>query len=124
MNNEVMSSSMSSKQRTFRDNYRNQVQGWYSGLHVSIIYVTVFGFVLLFFKFENIVFTEYLVIPVTFLFCNFFEWFLHKEIMAAKELSSARAIIYHPLQHHQLFTDKNDLLHLMIIDTFFPPYAH
>ena len=43
MLNEVKSSNMSTKQRSFRDKYRNQVQGWYSGLlHVSIIYVTVF----------------------------------------------------------------------------------
>ena len=129
MNNEVMSSSMSTKQRTFRDNYRNQVQGWYSGfLHVLIIYVT--GILLLFYYFlnlENIVFTEYLVIPVTFLFCNFFEWFLHKEIMhKPRNFPGARAIyVRHTLQHHQFFTEK-EMRFASSNDyrvTFFPPYA-
>ena len=70
MLNEVKSSIMSSKQRTFRGEYRNQVQGWYSGLlHVSIIYFT--GFLLLAYFFLNlnsIVLIEYSIIPITFLF--------------------------------------------------------
>ena len=129
MNNEVMSSQMSSKQRTFREKYRNQVQGWYNGfLHVSIIYTT--GFLLLFYYFlnlDNIVLLEYLVIPITFLFCNFFEWFLHKEIMhKPRNFPGARAIyIRHTLQHHQFFTEK-EMRFASSSDyrvTFFPPYA-
>ena len=107
---EVKSSIMSSKQRTFRDKYRKQVQGWYSGLlHVSIIYAI--GFLLLTYFFLNlnsIALIEYSVIPITFLFCNFFEWFLHKEIMhKPRNFPGARAIYTrHTLQHHQFFTEK------------------
>ena len=36
MLNEVKSSIMSSKQRTFRDEYRKQVQGWYSGFFMFL----------------------------------------------------------------------------------------
>ena len=54
MLNEVKSSTMSSKQRTFRDKYRNQIQGWYNGLlHVSIIYATGFLLLAYFFGLKN-----------------------------------------------------------------------
>ena len=129
MFNEVKSSIMSSKQRTFRGEYRNQVQGWYSGLlHVSIIYTI--GFLLLAYFFLNlssIVLIEYSVIPITFLFCNFFEWFLHKEVMhKPRNFPGARAIYTrHTLQHHQFFTEKE--MRFATADdyrvTFFPPYA-
>ena len=109
MFNEVKSSIMSSKQRTFRGEYRNQVQGWYSGLlHVSIIYTI--GFLLLAYFFLNlssIVLIEYSVIPITFLFCNFFEWFLHKEVMHKPKLSWSKGYLYPPYSsHHQFFTEK------------------
>ena len=129
MLNEVKSSIMSSKQRTFRDKYRKQVQGWYSGLlHVSIIYAI--GFLLLTYFFLNlnsIALIEYSVIPITFLFCNFFEWFLHKEVMhKPRNFPGARAIYTrHTLQHHQFFTEKE--MRFATEDdyrvTFFPPYV-
>ena len=129
MLNEVKSSTMSSKQRSFRDKYRNQVQGWYNGLlHVSIIYAT--GFLLLAYFFLNlnsVVFIEYSIIPITFLFCNFFEWLLHKEVMhKPRNFPGARAIYArHTLQHHQFFTEK-EMRFASANDyrvTFFPPYA-
>ena len=83
MLNEVKSSNMSTKQRSFRDNYRNNVQGWYNGLlHVSIIYIT--GLLLLAYFFLNlnsITFIEYSIIPITFLFCNFTEIHLFLEFL-------------------------------------------
>ncbi len=129
MISEVKHSLMNSKQRLFRDKYRSQVQGWYSGiLHVAIIYVI--GSLLLFYFYLNlnsITLLEYIIIPITFLFCNFFEWFLHKEIMhKPRNFPGARAIYSrHTLQHHQFFTDK-EMRFASSNDyrvTFFPPYA-
>ena len=126
---EVKHSSMSAKQKLFRAKYRQQVQGWYNGfLHVLIIYSI--GFLLLYYFYlnlNNVSFKEYTIIPLTFLFCNFFEWLLHKEVMhKPRNFPGARAIYTrHTLQHHQFFTEK-EMRFASSNDyrvTFFPPYA-
>ena len=44
MLNEVKSSNMSTKQRSFRDNYRNHVKGWYNGfVHLAMIFIIIYG---------------------------------------------------------------------------------
>ena len=129
MGSDIKHSLMSVKQRLFRDKYRSQVQGWYSGfLHVGIIYIV--GFLLLFYFYLNlntIFLLEYTIIPIAFLFCNFFEWFLHKEIMhKPRNFPGARAIYTrHTLQHHQFFTEDEMRFagpHDWRV-TVFPPYA-
>ncbi len=126
---EVKHSLMTDRQKSFREKYRKQVQGWYNGLlHVSIIYTI--GILLLCYFYLNlntISLAEFIIIPVTFLFCNFFEWFLHKEIMhKPRNFPGARAIYTrHTLQHHQFFTEK-EMRFASSSDyrvTFFPPYA-
>lgn len=126
---ELKLSEMSDRQRLFRKKYRDEVKGWYNGLlHVSIIY-TIGGLLLLYFylNLNNILPLEFFVIPITFLFCNFFEWFLHKEVMhKPRNFPGARAIYSrHTLQHHQFFTEK-EMRFASSNDyrvTFFPPYA-
>ena len=82
MLNEVHYSKMSDRQRSFREKYRKQVQGWYNGfLHVSIIYSI--GFLLLFYFYLNIKtvnLLEYLIIPITFVFVIFLNGFYIKKL--------------------------------------------
>jgi len=126
---ELAASPMNDRQRNYRSVYRQRVAGWYNGwLHVAIIYVT--GFAALFIYGSNLAavqWWEWLTIPIVFLFCNFFEWWLHRMIMHRPSRISALRAIYnrHTLMHHQFFTDGE----MRFADhhdwrvTFFPPYA-
>ena len=94
----------------FRESYRDQIDGWYNGfLHVFIIYSI--GFLLMFYYISHlngIILIELLVVPITFIICNVFEWALHKYVMhKPQSFPGARAIYSrHTLQHHQFFTEK------------------
>lgn len=74
---------MSERQKSYRANYRQRVAGWYNGfLHIAIIYTI--GLTALYVYISNIHDVrplEWLTIPVVFLFCNFFEWWLHLYVM-------------------------------------------
>ena len=80
---ELNETPMSERQRSYRETYRSRVSGWYNGwLHVVIIYTI--GFTALYIygsSVSNITWLEWLVVPGTFLMCNFFEWWLHRFIM-------------------------------------------
>jgi hypothetical protein len=80
---ELAKTAMSERQRAYRANYRQRVAGWYNGfLHIAIIYVI--GFTALYVYLSNVEspsLLELLTVPVTFLFCNFFEWWLHRYVM-------------------------------------------
>src|SRR3546814_10482365 len=70
---------------------------------------------------------ELLIVPVTFLGCNFFEWYLHRFIMHRPSRIPALRAIYnrHTLMHHQFFTD-GEMRFAGAHDwrvTFFPPFA-
>ena len=89
----------------FRKSYREQIDGWYNGsLHVAIIYSI--GSLLLYYYINHInklIAWELIIIPITFLICNIFEWALHKYIMhKPRNFPGARAIYSrHTQQHHQ-----------------------
>ena len=113
----------------FRESYRDQIDGWYNGfLHVFIIYSI--GFLLMFYYISHlngILLLELLVVPITFIICNIFEWALHKYVMhKPQNFPGARAIYSrHTLQHHQFF-DHKEMRFAGSHDwrvTFFPPYA-
>jgi hypothetical protein len=106
-----------------------RVAGWYNGfLHVAIIFIT--GFVALYIYISNIsaaTAADFLIVPVTFIGANFFEWWIHRYVMHRPSPIKAFRAIYnrHTLMHHQFFTaeemrfaDHNDWR-----VTFFPPYA-
>lgn len=126
---EIVESNMTSRQRDYRATYRSRVAGWYNGwLHVTIIYAI--GFSALFIYVTNIdspTWLEWLTVPVTFLFCNFFEWFLHRHIMHRPSKFPLFRAVYsrHTLMHHQFFTDHEMRFagHHDWRVTFFPPYA-
>ena len=77
---ELASSSMTERQRNYRANYRYRIAGWYNGwLHVFVIYVIGFTALSIYFgNISNLRWWELLIVPVTFLFANFFEWWIHR----------------------------------------------
>lgn len=113
----------------FRKTYREQIDGWYNGsLHVAIIY-SIGGLLLFHYinNINNIIAWELIIIPVTFIICNIFEWALHKYVMhKPQNFPGARAIYSrHTQQHHQFFS-KDEMRFAGSHDwrvTFFPPYA-
>ena len=126
---ELTDSGMSERQRGYRATYRERVAGWYNGwLHVVIIYTI--GLTALYIYISNmqsITLLEWLTVPLTFLMCNFFEWWLHRYIMhRPSKIPLFRAVYSRPtLMHHQFFTDTEMRFagqHDFRV-TFFPPYA-
>ena len=113
----------------FRKSYREQIDGWYNGsLHVAIIY-SIGGLLLYYYitSLNGIVPLELIIIPITFIVSNIFEWALHKYVMhKPQNFPGARAIYSrHTQQHHQFFS-KDEMRFAGAHDwrvTFFPPYA-
>ena len=113
----------------FRKSYREQIDGWYNGsLHVAIIY-SIGGLLLYYYitSLKSIVPLELIIIPITFIVSNIFEWALHKYVMhKPQNFPGARAIYSrHTQQHHQFFS-KDEMRFAGAHDwrvTFFPPYA-
>ena len=113
----------------FRKSYREQIDGWYNGpLHVAIIYL-IGGLLLYYYitSLNSIVALELIIIPITFIVSNIFEWALHKYVMhKPQNFPGARAIYSrHTQQHHQFFS-KDEMRFAGAHDwrvTFFPPYA-
>ncbi len=126
---ELAVSKMTARQRVYRANYRQRVAGWYNGLlHIAIIYTI--GLTALYIYVSNIsrvTLVELLTVPVVFLFCNFFEWWLHRYVMHRPSSNPVARAVYnrHTLQHHQFFTDHEMRFadHRDYRVTFFPPYA-
>jgi hypothetical protein len=126
---ELTESEMTERQRGYRETYRERVVGWYNGwLHVVIIYII--GFTALYIYISNmkaITPLEWLIVPITFLVCNFFEWWLHRFIMHRPSKIPLFRAVYsrHTLMHHQFFTDTE--MRFANSDdwrvTFFPPYS-
>ena len=126
---ELASSPMSDRQRRFRDIYRQRVAGWYNGFaHVAIIYVIGLTALYIYISsIRNVTWLELLTVPLTFLFCNFFEWWLHRFVMHRPSQNPIGRAIYnrHTLQHHQFFTDREMRFasHRDYRVTVFPSYA-
>lgn len=126
---ELVDSGMTDRQRRYRANYRQRIAGWYNGwLHTAVIYTI--GFTALYIYLSNlrdVRWWELLTVPVTFLLCNFFEWWLHRYLMHRPSQNPVFRAVYnrHTLMHHQFFTEQE----MRFADhhdwrvTFFPPYA-
>jgi hypothetical protein len=118
---------MTARQAAFREAYRAKIAPLYSGaLHVALIYLI--GGAVIWLAARHIHrprLDEWLVVPVAFLGCNIFEWFLHKEIMHKPRRLFMGIYRRHTLAHHQFFTDTaphfDGWRDFRIV--FFPPYA-
>ena len=126
---EIATSKMSDRQRGYRQTYRERVAGWYNGwLHIFIIYTIGFAALYIYIaNMQNITAVEYLIVPATFLMCNFFEWWIHRFVMHRPSKIPLFRAVYsrHTLMHHQFFTEHE----MRFADhhdwrvTFFPPYS-
>ena len=118
---------MSNRQAAFRADYRPRISPWYSGvLHVIVIYAI--GIAALAYFIPHIhqrSWAEWLVVPIVFLACNLFEWWIHRFVMHRPVKGFMGIYRRHTLAHHQFFTDLeptiDDTRDFRI--TFFPPYA-
>jgi len=126
---ELTSSPMSDRQRQYREQYRERIATWYNGwLHVAVIYlIGALALYTYISHMSSVRWWEWLVVPVVFLAANFFEWYLHREILhRPKKWKGLRAIYTrHVLMHHQFFTEEEVRFagaHDWRV-TFFPPYA-
>jgi hypothetical protein len=118
---------MSPRQAAFRAAYRERIAPAYSGLaHVALIYLI--GGAALWYAarhLHQVTLLEWLVIPVTAILANIFEWFLHIRIMHRPHHLFMGIYKRHTLAHHQFFTHDepfhDDTRDYRIV--FFPPYA-
>jgi hypothetical protein len=120
---------MNERQAGFRKEYRSRIAGWYNGyIHVVIIYaIGLTAFYIYTQHINNVLWWEWLTIPIVATLCNMFEWFLHMHVMHRPiNITGLRAIyVRHTLNHHQFFTDR-EMRFQNEKDwrvTFFPPYA-
>jgi hypothetical protein len=126
---DLANSRMSDRQRKYREQYRARIAGWYDGwVHVAVIYAigltAIYVYVT---NIRDVAWWEWLTIPIVFLLCNLFEWFLHRHVMHRPLKFPGLRAIYtrHTLMHHQFFTDSEMRFrdHKDWRVTFFPPYA-
>jgi hypothetical protein len=120
---------MGDRQAAFRREYRAGIRGWYNGyVHIAVIYAI--GLTAMWVYLQHIGDVrpwEWAIVPVTFVGCNIFEWFLHKYVMHRRiDFFGLRAIYErHTLNHHRFFTDDEVRFrdHGDWRVTVFPPYA-
>jgi hypothetical protein len=118
---------LSKRQEAFRADYRPRISPWYSGLlHVFVIYAI--GFAALAYCIPHIhspSLAEWMVVPVVFLVCNLFEWWIHRFVMHRPVAGFMGIYRRHTLAHHQFFTDLEPTIDTVrdFRITFFPPYA-
>ncbi|HEX3861621.1 MAG TPA: sterol desaturase family protein [Stellaceae bacterium] len=118
---------MSERQQAFRASYRPRISPWYSGLlHVAVIYaigIAVWSYGIPRIHQPN--WAEWLVVPVVFLACNLFEWWIHRFVMHRPVAGLMGIYRRHTLAHHQFFTDTEPSIDSTrdFRITFFPPYA-
>ena len=101
---------MSQRQVDFRREYRSRIAGWYNGyFHVAVIYLMGAAALLYFLShLHNVLWWEWLAVPVFFLGCNVFEWSVHRFVMHRPYNQRGLRAVYvrHTLNHHQFFSDS------------------
>ena len=118
---------MPNRQAAFRADYRPRISPWYNGwLHVAVIYA-IGGAALWYFipHIHSPAWTDWLIVPLTVLATNVFEWWIHRFVMHRPVKGFMGIYRRHTLAHHQFFTDKEPTLDDQrdFRITFFPPYA-
>src|SRR4030081_2305894 len=93
---EISSSPMTERQRNYRATYRHRIAGWYNGwLHPNVIYVIGFTALSVYFaNIGNLRWWELVIVPVTFLAANFFEWCIRRCVMRRPSQVKAFRAIY------------------------------
>ena len=118
---------MTKRQAAFRAAYRAKISPWYSGIgHIGVVYAI--GIAALAYFIPHIhqpTLLEWLVVPVVFLACNVFEWWIHRFVMHRPIKGFMGIYRRHTLAHHQFFTAGEPTIDTTrdFRITFFPPYA-
>jgi hypothetical protein len=118
---------MGKRQAAFRADYRRKISPWYNGYaHIGIVYAI--GIAALAYFIPHIhrpSALEGAVVPVVFLACNIFEWWIHRFVMHRPIKGFMGIYRRHTLAHHQFFTDAEPTIDTSrdFRITFFPPYA-
>ena len=120
---------MSEKQINFRKEYRSANRRLVQRIPSRRVIYAI-GFTAMYIYVQNIgnvVWWEWLTIPVVILVCNMFEWFLHTHIMHRPITVKGLRPIYvrHTLNHHQFFSDSGHAFPRpeRLARDIFPPYA-
>ena len=128
-NPELMSGNFYKGQKEFRKKYRDGLKGWYNGfVHLAMIFLIGFSSLYYFTShISNVKWMEWLIVPITLIGSNLFEWWIHRFVMHKPRLFPGAKAIYsrHTLQHHQFFTEHEMRFagpHDWRV-TLFPPYA-
>jgi hypothetical protein len=118
---------MTKRQAAFRADYRSKISPWYSGLgHIGVVYaIGVAGLAYFIPHIQQPTLLEWLVVPVVFLACNLFEWWIHRFVMHRPIKGLIGIYRRHTLAHHQFFTESEPTIDTTrdFRITFFPPYA-
>jgi hypothetical protein len=118
---------MGKRQAEFREDYRRKISPWYNGYaHIGIVYAI--GIAALAYFIPHIhrpSALEWAVVPVVFLACNIFEWWIHRFVMHRPIKGFMGIYRRHTLAHHQFFTEIEPSIDTSrdFRITFFPPYA-
>ena len=100
---------MAERQLAFRQTYRARVAGWYNGyVHVLMIYTIGLMVIYLYTRhIDNVLWWEWLTIPVVGLACNFLSGSCICRSYCPQTRVGLRAIYErHTLNHHRFFTDN------------------
>ena len=118
---------MSQRQEAFRADYRPRISPWYSGeMHIVVIYAIGAAALAYFIPhIHNPSWTDWLVVPIVFLACNLFEWWIHRFVMHRPVKGFMGIYRRHTLAHHRFFTHLEPTIDNTrdFRITFFPPYA-
>ncbi|MCC7273127.1 MAG: fatty acid hydroxylase family protein [Alphaproteobacteria bacterium] len=118
---------MPRRQAAFREDFRQRISPWYSGLaHVALIYLIGLSGIWYFVQqIRAPAWYEWLIVPVAFMTANVFEWWIHRYVMHRPVKGFMGIYKRHTLAHHQFFTDQEPTIDstrdFRIV--FFPPYA-
>jgi hypothetical protein len=118
---------MGKRQAAFRADYRRKISPWYNGyLHIGVVYaIGIAGLAYFIPHIHQPTLLEWAVVPVVFLACNIFEWWIHRFVMHRPIKGFMGIYRRHTLAHHQFFTEDEPSIDTSrdFRITFFPPYA-
>lgn len=126
---EIVNSPMRERQRKFRAEYRKRTGDWYNGyLHAFLIFGPgALSLVIYTLNLENVLWWEWLVIPVVFFGGQWVEYYIHRFMGHQPSKSPFWRLIYvrHTLMHHQFFTadETRFASHRDWRVTLFPPFT-
>ncbi len=95
---------------TYRQQFRKEhIPSWYIG-YVHLAFTVLVASVVIVWgisQLQNVVWYEWLMIPVAFVYANLMEYLGHRYVMHVPRKGLKQIYIRHSKQHHRFFTDKH-----------------